>query len=135
MASRPTVAQNAREIQENREAILHIRKVLVGNNGDPGMDEDLRDVKRELELLKIESTKNTNQITEMNNTIALLKGVPSDLKELRKALYAKFELNAMGGEEKDIWRDIKKNLITWSMQGIILAIVFLLISHANELIK
>ena len=68
MTTSPTAKENAKEIQFNRELLLKISKTLFGN-GEKGMDEDVRIIKRDLD--------------ETNKRVGAIE---SDVKEIKVML-------------------------------------------------
>lgn len=52
-----TVAENADKIKENREIINKLSRIVVGN-GEPGMDENVREIRKDLDTFREEVSKN-----------------------------------------------------------------------------
>lgn len=53
MAERPTAAQNAKEIRRLADDYTSLRAIVVGN-GQPGMDEVVRDTQKVVEKLRLD---------------------------------------------------------------------------------
>ena len=75
-------------VATNKERIDKLERIVVGN-GDPGMDEDVRDIRRDVEGIK-------KTIVEVQKDMEFLKPVPSDLHHLKTVLFRLAGLDAMG---------------------------------------
>ena len=124
MTTRPTAAQNAKEIAYLKQILDKLTKIVVGN-GEPGMDEDVREIKRRL------------------------GSVESDMKEVKRMLqdavgYAGVKFDARNhpgrraednGEASENWfvNRVLPGLVQYMLIAIGTTIFVLIVTHIEEI--
>ena len=122
-----TVKDNEREIQHIKNSLDKLAHIVIGN-GDEGMDEELRSVRRDQELMK-------SDIAEIKDTVNKMKPLISDFSAMKKAVFDKLELNALGEKKQPNW--FVDKVLPGLLQAILVAIgtafFVLVVLHFQEL--